>query len=383
MSLADTFDREPEHIVAKDPTELVRKFWEALVRRGEVLRERIRQEYMSEDFELLPKKQQAIYEKWCNQIPVVGFNSGAYGLNLIKKYFVTHIGTEKAVTAAKKQGKIMFMSTENFKILDIMNYSGPGTSYEKWVKTCGSTQTKSWLPYEWFTNADKLDYEGLPPHRCWFSKLKNEFVLSPEEYEECKYVFRERGMKTFADWLKYYNNLDVGPFLEALEKMRGFYTNPGIDIFKDAVSLPGVSLQYLLRGTLSTPDAPELYAPEREAYDMLKGAVVGGPSLVFTRKHEAGKTAIRSHKYENARVCRRVVGYDANALYPSTMLQEMPCGKEKVVHYENPAEELDNFIGRLRRNEWFGFAEVDISVPRELCEKCEEFPPLFYNSSIP
>ena len=34
----------------------MRKFWEALVRRGEVLREMIRQEYMPEDFELLPKK---------------------------------------------------------------------------------------------------------------------------------------------------------------------------------------------------------------------------------------------------------------------------------------------------------------------------------------
>ena len=54
ISLADTFEREPEHIVAKDPKEVIRKFWEALVRRGEILRERIRQEYMPEDFELLP-----------------------------------------------------------------------------------------------------------------------------------------------------------------------------------------------------------------------------------------------------------------------------------------------------------------------------------------
>ena len=120
-----------------------------------------------------------------------------------------------------------------------MNYLGPGTSYEKWVKTYGSTQTKSWLPYKWFTNSGKLDYEGLPPYRDWFSRLKNEFVLTPKKYDECKCVFRERGMKTFADWLKYYNNLDVGPFLEALEKMRGFYTALGIDIFKDAVSLLG------------------------------------------------------------------------------------------------------------------------------------------------
>jgi len=76
---------------------------------------------------------------------------------------------------------------------------------------------------------------------------------------------------------------------------------------------------------------------------MLKDAVVGGPSLVFTRTHEAGKTKIRSHKYEDAHLCKQVVGYDANALYPSTMLQEMPCGKEKIVVYPYPSEAVAEF----------------------------------------
>ena len=48
-----------------------------------------------------------------------------------------------------------------------------------------------------------------------------------------------------------YNNLDVAPGLEALEKMRTFYIEKGIDILKYAVSVPGVSLHYLLRGWLS------------------------------------------------------------------------------------------------------------------------------------
>ena len=56
-------------------------------------------------------------------------------------------------------------------------------------------------------------------------------------------------MKTFADWLKNYNNLDFEPFIEALNKMRSFYIERGIDILKDAVSLPAVSLQFLMRGT--------------------------------------------------------------------------------------------------------------------------------------
>lgn len=69
-------------------------------------------------------------------------------------------------------------------------------------------------------------------------------------------------MGTFPDWLEYYNNLDVVPFFEALEAMRGFYTELGIDIFKDAVSLPSVSLKYLLRGTLGgNPTPPSFSAP--------------------------------------------------------------------------------------------------------------------------
>jgi len=55
-------------------------------------------------------------------------------------------------------------------------------------------------------------------------------------------------MTSFADWLHYYNNMDVGPFIEALQKMKTFSGERGIDICKDAASLPGVSLLYLLIG---------------------------------------------------------------------------------------------------------------------------------------
>ena len=37
------------------------------------------------------------------------------------------------------------------------------------------------------------------------------------------------------DWLRRYNNLDVDPGLEVLEKMRVFYTKKAIDILKVAV----------------------------------------------------------------------------------------------------------------------------------------------------
>ena len=44
----ETFTR-PERISAKDPKELIRQFWETLIRRGEILSEKVRQSYVPED----------------------------------------------------------------------------------------------------------------------------------------------------------------------------------------------------------------------------------------------------------------------------------------------------------------------------------------------
>lgn len=136
-------------------------------------------------------------------------------------------------------------------------------------------------------------------------------------------------MQTFADWLRYYNDIDFAPGLEALEKMRAFYSDKGIDILKEAVSLPGVGLHYLLRGSVER--GAELYSPCKDAYGMLKEAVVGRQSLVFTRYPEAGVTRVRQHLFKQPRACKRIIGYDANALYLSTMVREMPCGKEQLI----------------------------------------------------
>ena len=63
--------------------------------------------------------------------------------------------------------------------------------------------------------------------------------------------------------------------------MRAFYSEKGIDILKEAVSVQSVNLHYLLRGAVER--GAELYSLGKEAYEMLEEAVVGGPSLVFTR----------------------------------------------------------------------------------------------------
>ena len=384
--MADTLNPEPEYIVSRDPAELIRLFHQSLERRHEAIVADVVKEFSFSDTEGISEKQGDEIVKWFRQVPVLGFNSGHYDLKLIRQHFIPLLAQDPGTFAAEKNGRIMFINTPKFKFLDVLNYLGPGITYEKWVKTYGATLAKSWLPYEWLDSPDKLDFPGLPPYMAWYSKLKGEYVLTLKEYDDCHRIFKERGMQTFGDWLEYYNNLDVAPFLEALQKMKEFYTSLGIDIFKDAVSLPGVSEKYILRKTLQPRwgyKPPELYSPNKEAYAMLKAAVVGGPSLVFTRKHVAGETRIRSHQYEGAKVCRRILGYDANSLYPSTMMKEMPCGPGFVKSYDNPEAYARVFPQFLWTEEWFGFAEVDIEVPEELWPEFEEFPPLFINRGVP
>lgn len=109
---------------------------------------------------------------WCNQVPVLGYNSGRYDLNMIKRYFVKALSTTtEKINVAAKGRKIIFINTPHFCFLDVMNYVGPGTSLAKWVTAYGCKETKLWFPYEWFDQTEKLDYQGLPELKYWHTSM--------------------------------------------------------------------------------------------------------------------------------------------------------------------------------------------------------------------
>ena len=360
VAISDNFSNHTDYLVDTNPELLITRFYENIRDRATAIRKAVREQFPLPHPQSVSERQRKLIREWRDQVPILGYNCGRYDLKLIQKYFMKHCANERGLKEASKNGKIMFLKSCNYKFLDIMNYLVPGTIYDKWVKAYEAELTKSWLPYEWFDSADKLDYPGLPPFSEWYSKLKQASVCTEAEYEECKRIFQDRGMTTFGDWLEYYNKLDVEPFLQAAANMRGFYAGLGIDIFKDAVSLPGVSLHYLMRKTLTNPGTPALYPPNLEAYKMLKGAVVGGPSLVFTRKHVVGETTIRNRCLANSKPVKTILGYDANSLYPSTMQYDMPCGRGVVVTYDNPEEAAQDLPMRIKTRKWFGFAEAEV-----------------------
>ena len=439
VAINDNLTKKPSFIVEEDPKKLIKKFVVELLKRARQIEETVwlsnpvlgvykkfneddqGEQYggylINEARVKLSKETAKSYVNWVKQVPVFGFNSGRYDINMIKEYFVENLTSLSDVSVAKKENSYMFLSTPNFKFLDIKSYLAPGLSYDAWCRAYGCELQKLSFPYEWFDSFKKLNHIGPVKYEEFYSSLKGGITISQEEYQNFCDEFHKRGCVTMKDWLKEYNLADVEPFIEALEKTREQYYPDEIDLLKDAVSIPGISMTYVLNKALKRKkySEPDLFAPgepckcecssddcqkkgcekckeirdnckictKNEAYEMLTTGMIGGPSIVFCRHAEAGVSKIRSHIYreEDSKTCRSVQGLDANSLYLFCSGQEMPCGKEKVFHCD-PAEK-NEIIQNVLNDKLFGFFEVDIEVPEQKRKRFSEFCPLFVISEVP
>jgi hypothetical protein len=115
-------------------------------------------------------------------------------------------------------------------------------------------------------------------------------------------------MENMFDYLEYYNNCNVIPMVEAINKMFMFYRATTLDMFKDAISLPGLAYKMLM----NCPNAKFSIFEEQDKrlYYTLKNDIRGGQSISFNRYQDVDKTLIRGNKS-----CKNIIGFDSNALY--------------------------------------------------------------------
>ena len=174
---------------------------------------------------------------YLGRVPVIGFNSQNYDLNVIKGELLKHLVANDDVSfVVKKCSSMMCVESSFCRFIDASNYIAPGFSYSKYLKAYGCEQTKGHFPYEWMDSLEKLQEPCLPPQEAFYSHLKQSGITD-DEYQRCKDVWKEKHMNTFRDFLIWYNNLDVVPFLEALDKQSAVFATKGIDMFKTAISL--------------------------------------------------------------------------------------------------------------------------------------------------
>ena len=276
------------------------------------------------------KRLQKKLSTYCVRLPVLGFNSAKYDLNLVKGSFLKHLNLtpKNGDYVIKRANSYLCIASEHFKFLDITSYLAAGASYSKFLKAYGVTEEKGFFPYEWFDCEEKLNYPDLPAYENFFSNLKNHNVLDPdctgvgvENYEFMKSEWSRYSMQSFADFLRHYNNSDVIGFVKAVDTMLKFYFENQIDLFKDTISLPNLARKELFK--CSSRVFP-LFDPEtQDIYRTVQQNIVGGPSIIFKREACANETLIRGQKNV---VGKRVLGHDANGLYAYCIAQPMPTG---------------------------------------------------------
>ena len=269
---------------------------------------------------------------WLHQLPVIGFNSGRYDLNVIKQFFIPYLlkpskqdneeeEADETRFVIKRQNTFMCFATKKLKFLDITSYLAPGFSYDKYLKAYGCELQKGHFPYEYMDGIGKLEDRALPPQAAFYSQLKSE-EISDADYARCQAVWHDNQMTTMRDYLVWYNNRDVIPFLEAIDKQFAFYQQQNIDMFKDGISVPGLTLLYLFNDLPPNTFFTVFNQTNSDLHQLVKDNIVGGPAIIFHRYHEKDVTKIRG----GSELCRKIVGYDANALYLWAIMQDMPTG---------------------------------------------------------
>ena len=282
------------------------------------------------------------FKKYISVMPVLGFNSSKYDLNLIKQYFPKHLNLATDCDyVIKKTNQYTAIATSKFKFLDIVNYLAAGCSYSKFLKAYDVEESKSYFPYEWFDDVGKLDYPALPPYESFYSRLKNANVLDVEhsewredgsvgvppadgraKYQELLRIWHDKGMTKFEHFVEHYANLDTGPFVQAAEKLQKYYFDMEVDVFKVAISAPGVARRLLFEHARSNNRYFASFSPEHEdLYHKLKKCAFGGPSIIFKRYAKVGETLIRDNPEKE---CKSIAGYDCNGLYLWAIGEALP-----------------------------------------------------------
>ena len=196
-------------------------------------------------------------ERYCNVLPVFCFNGAKYDINLIILYLLPILINERDIepTVIKKANQFISFKFGDFQPVDIMNFLGGATSLDSFLKAYKTSETKGCLPYEWFDHPDKMQITELPPYDSFYSRLRSCNALEAENtdyvnllksgmtteqavvklklskppptgienYQYLQQIWKQDQMSSFKDFLRWYNNKDVVPTLEAMQKMIAFY----------------------------------------------------------------------------------------------------------------------------------------------------------------
>ena len=89
------------------------------------------------------------FERYCNTLPVFGFNNAKHDINLIKSYLLPILVNEQQIEPAviKKANQFVSFKFGDVQLLDTMNFLGGATSLDSFLKAYKTEETKGFFPY--------------------------------------------------------------------------------------------------------------------------------------------------------------------------------------------------------------------------------------------
>ena len=109
---------------------------------------------------------------------------------MIKSYLIPYLirDKEQEISVIKKAIDFISFKFADAQFLDIMKFLDGSTTLDSFLKAYKASETKGFVPNEWFDNPDKLDFPGLPPYEAFFSKLRNNNPLDKDftNYEKLR-----------------------------------------------------------------------------------------------------------------------------------------------------------------------------------------------------
>ena len=165
---------------------------------------------------------------------IIGFNSQNYDIPLIKRFLPSALSRLDTLPSLviKKNNRFMALRTKTLQYLDSTSYLAAGTSLRDFYKAYNVKSPKGFFPYKWFDDLQKLKATQLLSIEYFYSILTDR-TISQENYQLCQDVWKEQNMKTFGDFVKYYNNLDVIGLVDGVQKLMKVKELKKQDIFKD------------------------------------------------------------------------------------------------------------------------------------------------------
>ena len=212
-----------------------------------------------------------------------------------------------------------------------------------------------------YNNFQNLVSSGLSTEQA-VAKLRKDRIppTGAENYSYLQSVYENNNMENFSDFLKWYNNKDVVPTLETMQKMIEFYHNKEIGMLKLGCTLPNLANNCLHKATDSK--CYLFTESDKDLLEKIREYMVGGPSIVFKRKAVMDETFIR----KSSNLCKSIVGIDASQLYPYSMCQPMPTGLYTRWKYDS---ETKSFT--VRRNKSRSFENMVLSYFQQSRPECK------------